>query len=1047
MKSTFATFCIVMIILIISPQLSLVKADQIDIPGPAGSGIFGSRVAALPSGNIVVTDPDHDLSDPTVVNVGAVYLLDGLTGAIISVMTGSSAGDRVGSHGIAVLPNGNYLVRSASWDGPAVDVGAVTMCPGTTGCSGMVSAANSLTGSTAGDLIGLSDLRILADGNFVVRSSGWDGAAVDVGAVTWCNATTGCAGMVVSAENSLVGSSRGDNPGSHQIRTLADGNYVLATASWDDSTVPDVGAVTFCNGTMGCAGTISPTNSLIGSSNDDSVGQAGIAVLANGNFVVRSPAWGAAPFDHGAVTLCSGITGCSGIVSAANSLVGTANDRVGEVIPLANGNYVVSSSEWDGGSTNVGAVTLCSGTKGCSGLVSAANSLVGSTANDRVGDVTALANGNYVVGSGGWDGSEVNTGAATWCSGTIGCIGTVSAANSMVGSTRDESVGVVTALSDGNYVVATQGWSGTAEEAGAVTWCSGTAGCVGPILASDSLVGTTALDWIGGNGVTALPDGKYVVASINWDGEAANVGAVTWCGGPKGCAGEVVSPANSLVGSTQLDLVGGAGGGGITALPNGNYVVASPGWDGSAANVGAVTLCNGASGCSGPVSSANSLVGASGGDFVGDNSVVVLTNGNFVVGSDGWDGGASNLGAVTWCSGTTGCAGMVVSRSNSLVGSTPLDNIGGTAIMPLANGGYIVNSEYWDNPAGPILNAGAVSYGNKNGTTVGPVNASNSVRGIVPVPVPLPNGFPVSFNYTHNRMVVGRPRSNIVSIFDPSSARTPFDYDGDGKSDVSVFRASSGDWYLSRSTAGFLGLNFGSSVDRLAPADYDGDGKTDIAVYRPSTGIWYVTNSSDASVSYHVFGIEEDLPTPGDYDGDGKADISVFRPSTGTWYRTNSTDGSFTSAPFGQNGDRPTVGDFDGDGKADVAVFRPSTGAWYQLNSSDGSFFGEQFGNATDKIAPADYDGDDKTDIAIYRPSEGLWYYKNSGNGTYTPYVFGLADDVPVAADYDGDGKADIGVFRPSDGYWYIVNSSTGSFTIQPWGQSGDIPTPNAFGN
>lgn len=275
--------------------------------------------------------------------------------------------------------------------------------------------------------------------------------------------------------------------------------------------------------------------------------------------------------------------------------------------------------------------------------------------------------------------------------------------------------------------------------------------------------------------------------------------------------------------------------------------------------------------------------------------------------------------------------------------------------------------------------------------------------------------------------------------------RALFDYDGDGRADISVFRPSSGAWYLQQSTAGLYGAEFGYSTDKITPADYDGDGKTDIAVYRPETGIWYVFRSSDGTVEYHVFGIAEDLPTPADYDGDGLADVSVFRPSTATWYRQNSSDGSFYAVQFGLSEDKPTIGDFDGDGRSDIAIFRPSDGAWYQLYSSDGSLHGAQFGFGTDIIVPADYDGDGHCDIAVFRPSTGLWYIFSSSNGQVVYAVFGLPDDIPAPGDFDGDGKADVSVFRPSDGTWYRTNSSDGSFYAYPFGTAGDRPTQTAF--
>ncbi len=273
-----------------------------------------------------------------------------------------------------------------------------------------------------------------------------------------------------------------------------------------------------------------------------------------------------------------------------------------------------------------------------------------------------------------------------------------------------------------------------------------------------------------------------------------------------------------------------------------------------------------------------------------------------------------------------------------------------------------------------------------------------------------------------------------------TASRSRADFDGDGKTDISVFRPADGNWYLQRSTQGFTGVNWGLSTDILTPGDFDGDGKADIAVFRPSNGYWYGILSS-IGVRFAInFGQNGDIPQLADYDGDGLDDLAVFRPSNGTWYWRRSSDIQSAGMQFGQNGDVPVVGDFTGDGKADVSVFR--SGIWYRSDSSNGAFSAETFGLSNDMPVPADYDGDNKTDIAVFRPSDGNWYVHNSSNSQFTTIHWGQSGDVPVPGDYDADGKDDVGVFR--GGIWYIHPTTAGDITLQ-FGVSADIPIPKKY--
>jgi len=242
----------------------------------------------------------------------------------------------------------------------------------------------------------------------------------------------------------------------------------------------------------------------------------------------------------------------------------------------------------------------------------------------------------------------------------------------------------------------------------------------------------------------------------------------------------------------------------------------------------------------------------------------------------------------------------------------------------------------------------------------------------------------------------------------------PADFDGNGRTDIGVFRPSNGVWYV----RGGVPIQWGTRGDIPVPADYNGDGTSDIAVYRPFQGFhWWIPGIPPIQ-----WGAEGDIPTPADFNGDGRAETAVFRPSSGVWY---SKEGSPTQ--WGTSGDVPVPADFDGDGKADFAVYRPFGGFhWFIRGLSP-----IQWGAEGDIPTPADFDGDGRAEIAVFRPSNGVWYVRGG-----SPTQWGTRGDIPTPGDFTTLGKADMAVYRPFDGFHTYV---LGSPRVQ-WGAEGDIP-------
>ncbi|HMH52396.1 MAG TPA: Ig-like domain repeat protein [Candidatus Acidoferrum sp.] len=296
---------------------------------------------------------------------------------------------------------------------------------------------------------------------------------------------------------------------------------------------------------------------------------------------------------------------------------------------------------------------------------------------------------------------------------------------------------------------------------------------------------------------------------------------------------------------------------------------------------------------------------------------------------------------------------------------------------------------------------------------------------------------------------------------------TAGDFDGDGKTDLAVYRKATGEWFIQGSATGFETVTFGAPAtsglgDIPVPRDFDGDGETDLAIYREATGEWFIQGSATGSRAL-TFGAPlssglGDTPVPADFDGDGKADPAIYRKATGEWFLFGSATGLQTrvfGAPSASGlGDVPVPADFDGDGKTDLAIYRQATGEWFIFGSASGSrtvTFGAPAASGLGDIpVPRDFDGDGKADLAIYRQTTGEWLIFGSATGFRTltfgaPASSGLGD-TPVPGDFDGDGSADLAIYRRATAEWLIFGSAMG-FQTRVFGAPassglGDTPLP-----
>jgi len=514
-----------------SSSTSPITSFELVDPAPAEGDLFGNHVAILTNGNVVVTDP---FESSIASHAGAVHLYDPISQSIIHSTYSITTDDRFGIFGIITLANGNFVIASPFADVNSVtDAGTVQLFNGATG----LAIGSAINGDADSDQLGYVRTTALSNGHFVITSPYDDvNGVLNAGSVQVINGTTGD-----KIGSSIVGDVEDDQIGSGGITELANGNFVISSPFDDAGGLIDAGSVKIINGETG----VQIGGSIVGDTQFDQLGSAGITALVNGNYAIASPNDEVnGVFQVGSVILFNGETG----VQIGSSIVGDApSDRLGSagITALANGNCVITSPYDDvGGIIDAGSIKLINGATG----VQIGSSIVGETDSDQLGlsGTTALLNSNFVITSPFDDVNGVNnSGSARLVNGTSGAqIG-----STISGDTDEDHLGVngTTALSNSNFaIISPYDDLNNVIDAGSVRLINGTTGV--PI--GITVHGDSDYDRFGFGGVAALANGNFVVASPYDD-----VNGVTDAGSVQLINGTTGAPIGStIVGSFPDDV-------------------------------------------------------------------------------------------------------------------------------------------------------------------------------------------------------------------------------------------------------------------------------------------------------------------------------------------------------------------------------------------------------------------------------------------------------------------------------------------------------------
>ncbi len=574
---------------------------QLYDPNPAPGNGFGENTTVLKNGNIVISSPFDDL---TATDAGSVYLFEPHTSAILGSISGANPDDRFGSDDILALPNSNYVFGNGGANiGGREDAGTVILVDGTTGTE-----INRISGVNPGDSFGFHQIVVLPNGNYVFDSILADIESIgNAGTVILVDGTTG------TEINRISGPNLDDRFGLGQILTLPNSNYVFGNRLADIEGIRNAGTVILADGTTG-----TEISRISGVNPGDSFGSDDIFALPNSNYVFGNRLTDIeGREDAGTVILADGTTGTE--ISRISGVNPGDSFGSNDILALPNGNYVFGNAIASiRGIRNAGTVILADGTTGTE-----ISRISGTNPSDMFGsdDILALPNGNYVFGNRLADiGGREYAGTVILADGTTGTeISRISGIN------PDDKFGSddILALPNGNYVFGNRLADIGTRNAGTVILADGTTGTE---ISRISVANPS--DSHGSNQIVVLPNGNYIIGNRHADIGTRNAGTVILADGTTGTEISRISGINpdDLFGSNQ-----------IVVLPHGNYVFANAGADiGGIGNAGTVILADGTTGTEISRISGANPGDSLGSNFYGifsSNGISSLPNGNYLIAS------------------------------------------------------------------------------------------------------------------------------------------------------------------------------------------------------------------------------------------------------------------------------------------------------------------------------------------------------------------------------------------------------------------------------